>query len=323
MNLLTMKQRLQRRTNGDDSSIPTGAATKWTDYLNEAQRALLRQQGMESLRYGTLTVASVANQQAYALPAHGIERINRIWETTNDYKLEYRSLEWLRRVDPDPRSGTPAYWIPTGYAEVHTQPSDASEIFVKSSAAGDTTQTAYIEGIITGGYYRTASVTLTGTTAVSLSATITSFIQITKFYLSATCAGNVTLHEDSGSGTELAKIVIGDTRAQFLQFLLYPTPSAVITYTLDVLRAVPEMSNDTDEPLLPFDFHDLLIDKAELKNTKKADDPARYAMLTAEIKRAEADLRSFVTSHPDWTPAWGGEAEAQRSSLGAWFPAGT
>ena len=134
--------------------------------------------------------------------------------------------------------------------------------------------------------------------------------------------GVVTLHEDSGSGTEIARIHTGDVRAQFHRFLLYPTPSAVVTYTADVLRQIPEMSNDTDEPLLPEDFHDLLLDKAELKDTKKADDPSRYAMLVREIERAEKDLRSFITSHPDWQPNWDGYT-VERSALGAWFPAGS
>jgi hypothetical protein len=320
MNFLQLQQRLARRRGAADGTLVTATATRYKDALNEVHRALLRQPGMEPLRYALMTVASVAGQQAYAVPAQGVARINRIWETTNDRKLEYRTLDWLRRVDPNPQQGTPWAWIPTGYVEVHTQPSNASEIFVKSSAAGDTTQTAYIEGFITGGYYRTASVTLTGTTAVSLSAAITSFIQITKFYLSAAAAGTVTLHEDSGAGTELARIAIGDVRAQFYAFLLYDTPSAVVTYSLDVLRAIPDMSNDTDEPLIPEDFHDLLIDKAERKELRKQDDPNRMVMLDRDIAAAESELRSFITNHPDWRPQFGGPTE-ERSRLGGWFPA--
>lgn len=313
-----MKKVLARRRNVNDVAIPTNTATRYLDLLNESHRAVLRQPGMESLRYALLTIASVADQQAYALPAQGIARINRLWETTNDRKLEYRTLDWLRTVDTDPQAGTPAFWIPTGFAEVHTQPSDASEVFVKSTNAGDT-GSAYVEGIITGGYTRGATVSMTGVTAVGTS--ITSHIQITKFYLSTAAVGVVTLHEDSGAGTELARIHTGDVRAQFHRFLLYPTPSAVVTYYADVLRAIPDMSNDTDEPLLPEDFHDLLIDKAELKDVKKADDPTRYAMLVREIDRAERDLRSFITSHPDWQPNWGGYDVERSSFAGGWYPA--
>lgn len=318
MTLAQMKTRLAERLNANSSSIPTLTATRFTNALNEAQRSVLRTRGMESLRHGIVTVASVANQQTYALPAQGIARINRIWETTNDRKLSYRTLDWLRTVDPDPSTGTPWAYVPTGFAEVHTQPSDASAVYADSTSASDT-NTAYVEGIRSGGYYGSASVSMTGTTAVAIG-TITDFILITKFYLSAAAVGTVTLHEDASGGTELAKLAIGDVRAQYHQFLLYPTPSAVITYFADVLRAIPEMSNDTDEPLLPEDFHDLLIDKAELKHAKKADDPSRYAMLQAEIQRAERDLMAFVTSHPDWSPSWN-SGETGISSLGSAFPA--
>lgn len=319
MNLLQMQQRLQRRRQGNYSSIPADAVAKWKDYLNESHRAVLRMPGMESLRYAYLTFASVASQPAYCLPTQGIERVTRIWETTNDTKLQYRTPAWLREVDPDPQTGTPYFWVPTGYAEVHTQPSDASAVFVDSTSGSDT-GTAYVEGITAGGYFQSKSVSMTGTTAVNISAAVSDWIQITKFYLSTAAVGVVTLHEDASGGTELAKIAIGDVRANYIRFLLYPTPAAVITYSCDVLRAIPDMTNDTDEPLIPESFHDLLIDMAELKDTKKADDPSRFSMLTTMVRDAKADLKSFVTSHPDYVPNWGDDRVERAAFAGGWFP---
>jgi len=278
---------------------------------------------MEGLRQGTVTFASVASQKMYALPTQGIARINRITEATNDRKLEYRTPTWLDTTAPDAvnLTGTPWAWIPRGFAEAHTQPSNASSVFVDSTSASDT-NTAYVEGITTGGYFQSKSVSMTGVTAVDISAAVTDWIFITKFYLSAAAVGTVTLHEDASGGTELSKIAIGDVRAQFSAFQLFLTPSAVITYTADVLRAIPEMSNDTDECLLPQDFEDLLIDKAELKELRKQDDPNRYAMLQADVKRGESELATFVTGHPDWRPEFGGY-QSEFSSLGAQFPADT
>jgi hypothetical protein len=319
MTFLQLQQRLARRRGANDSTLVTATATRYKDALNEAHRQILRTPGMETLRHGTITFASVASTPRYALPADGVAKINRLTETTNDRKLQYQTPGWLDASAPDPTEGTPWAWIPRGLVEVQTQPANASELFIKSTAAGDT-GTAYVEGIITGGYYRTASVTMTGTTAVSLAATITSFILVTKVYLSAVAVGTVTLHEDSGSGTELARIAIGDSRGQYHQIQLYPTPSAVVTYTVDILRAIPDMTNDRDEPLLPEDFHDLLIDRAELKELRKQDDPRRSQLLIADIARGESQLRSWVTTHPDWSPRWGAPP-AQISTLGAWFPA--
>ena len=323
MNFLNLKTRLAIRRGAVSGTLQTDTNTRYGHAVNEVHRQLLRMQGMESLRYAPVTFASVDSQKLYALPVQGIARINRITEATNDRKLTYKTPGWLDSHAPDPQTGTPWAWIPRGYAEVHTQPSDASEIFVKSTSAADTTQTAYIEGYITGGYYRTASVTLTGATAVTLSASITNFIVITKCYLSAAAAGIVTLHEDSGAGTELARIAIGDVRAQFTVFQLYNTPSAAITYTCDVLRSIPDMSNDTDEPLIPEDFHDLILDKAERKELRKADDPNRIKVLDADILRGERELKSFVINHPDWKPSWDDAMPPQVSTLGAYYPAGT
>lgn len=320
MNLLQLETRLAIRRGASSGTLVTATKTRYAHALNESHRTLLRMQGMEKLRYGVLTFASVADQKLYALPAQGVARINRITEATNDRKLDYRTADWLDTVSPDPVPGTPWAWIPRGYAEVHTQPSDASSVFVDSTSASDTTQTAYVEGITAGGYYQSKSVTLTGLTAVNISAAVTDWIHITKFYLSAAAAGIVTLHEDASGGTELSKIAIGDVRAQFHAFQLFHTPSAVITYTADILRSIPDMANDTDEPLLPEDFHDLLIDMAELKELRKQDDPNRYAMLLADVTRGKRDLVSFVVNHPDWKPTWDGN-RSEFSSLGAWFPA--
>ena len=173
-----------------------------------------------------------------------------------------------------------------------------------------------------GGYYRTASVTLTGTTAVTLSASITNFIRITKCYLSAVGVGIVTLHEDSGAGTELSRLAIGDVRAQFSSLLLIGTPSAAITYTCDVLRSIPDMTNDTDEPLIPEDFHDLILDKAERKELRKADDPNRIRVLDADILKGERELKSYVINHPDYRPRWDDAMPPQVSTLGPYYPAG-
>src|SRR3990167_10968925 len=160
MTFLQMEQRLARRRGASDSTLVTATATRYKDALNEAPPSVPRKPGRESLRYGLITFASEASKTLYALPEHGLARINRITDPTNQRKLVYRTPDWLDTLAPDPTEGTPWAWIPRGYTAVHTQPSDASEIFVDSTAAGDT-GTAYIEGYITGGYYRTASVTMT------------------------------------------------------------------------------------------------------------------------------------------------------------------
>lgn len=320
MNFITMKRRLARRTNKNDTTLDSLTNQRLGDFINEAHREILSEPGCAQLRDDIITFASVNAQQRYALPAQGVARINRIWETTNDRRLLRATLTWLREIDPDPSSSSPTHWIPLSYQQVHTQPSDASQVFVKSSAAGDTTQTCYVEGVTTGGYRRTASVVLTGTVAVSLAAAITDFIQIDKCYLSAAAVGLVTLHEDSGAGTELSRIAIGDTYGQFTSFLLYPTPSSAVTFQCDITRGIGEMTNDTDEPLLPEDFHDLLLELAELKELEKSGDMVRQKLVSERVSKRRVDLRAWLFMPQDQDAS--NAASNGGSNLGAFFPVG-
>jgi hypothetical protein len=303
---LQAQQNLARRLNKTAGTLVTDTGTRFKDRLNERHRELLRMPGMGSLRWGNIAVASVASQQGYAVPMQGVARIDRGYDPSNRIKLTRKDLSWFREVDPNPMTGQPEYIVETGNVQVHTQPSDASEVFVKSTSASDTTQTCYVEGFITGGYRRTASVTLTGATAVSLASTITNWILVDKVYLSAAGAGIVTLHEDSGAGTELSRIAIGDTWGSFLSFLLYPTPSAVVTYRLDITRTIPTLTNDTDEFWIHEDFHDVVIDGAEMDELVKSDDASRFQMVRDRWMQGKKDLKTWVQDHPDWRPVMTG-----------------
>lgn len=321
MTLRDLERAVYRRLNKNASVPNHETQQRIRTFINERHRMLLRK--FSHLRDTTLAFDTVAGIQAYALPEQGIARVNRIWDTTNDYSLEQRSLGWLRSVDPDPPQATPTYWIPEGYAQVHTQPDDASEVFVTSTSASDVNR-CYVEGMITGGHRRTAEVTMTGTTAVSLSATIANWIQIDKFYLSEDAVGTVTLHADSGAGDELSKIAIGDTYAKYLSFLLYPTPSAVVEYACDVTRWIADMVNPLDEPLLPADFHDLLSIGARLDEYEHSDD-SRRRLAEVEWDEGVKDLTSWLVAHPSVRIDLNTEMAraGERSRLGPWYPAGS
>lgn len=101
-------------------------------------------------------------------------------------------------------------------------------------------------------------------------------------------------------------------------FLLWPTPDAVITYTLDITSPITELSGDSDVPLLPDDFHDLLIDLAELSELRKQDDPARWSLVSQKAKQGEADLRAWLVVQPDYRPFQ--DDRMGRSRLGPQFP---
>ena len=321
MTLSTLLADLYRRL-GYASSPATEITTRLTAFLNQAQRDVLSEPGMDLLLHGTATFATVASTPQYSLP-QSVARIRKIYETTNDIALCGLSLDAYRTFDPDTtaNTGNPTHWVDLGWAAVSAQPSDASQIFVDSTSGSDT-NTAYLEGYRTGGYFTSLSVTMTGTTAVALSSSITDIVEITKFYLSAAAVGTVTLHEDASGGTELARIPIGQTHARYKRIALWPCPSSAITVSVDYERDVQDMANSTDEPVLPVRFHPILIEGALKREMTKKDD-SRYANATREYDRMLRQLKYFTYSNQDHRPVMGRRTLQRPSRLGGWFEAGT
>ncbi len=282
--LTTLARRLNKNT-----TLDTATQSRLLDFLNDIHRELLSLPGTQRLRDLTTSFATVANQTEYALV--NVARPLRIYEPTNQRVLQEISLDLWRNVAPDVTgtTGTPDSFVWLGYSPVATQPTAAAELFVKSTSAADTTQVCYVEGEITGGYPRTASVTITGVTAVTLGATITTWERITKCYLSAAGAGVITLHMTSGAGTELARIGIGRTAQPYTRIALHPTPSAAVTHYVDYQVETTDLAQSADVPRLPVDFHDLLVYGAMLKEYEHMDDPR----IQAAAGNYQRRLRAF------------------------------
>lgn len=272
MNLQQIENTLYDRLGFDIANPETVVTTRLRRYVNDTYRRILGTRGCGKLRRRTLTFSSVASSP-YAVLPQAATNLYTIQDRTNNWLLDPWTLNDLRGRDPGLTSGTanPYAFVVVNYASpVAKQPADASELFAKSDAASDgATKTVQLEGLTTGGYTRTASVAMNGTTAVSLGATITSWTDVTKFYLApssgttlVTAAGNVTLHEDSGAGTELARITIGRAFPRYTLLHLYPTPATAQTYYADVDLHIEDMSSLADEPLLPEDFHWILVEGA-------------------------------------------------------------
>lgn len=308
---------LARRTN-KNTTLDTVTQNRLVDFLNERQRRILSLPGTQHLRDVVLSFTSVSSQADYVFP--NLSKVRRVTDQTNDRVLfEMSEADW-RVVDPAQDTGTPQAFVWRGRRAVAKQPSAAAEVFVKSTASGDTTQTAYVEGMITGGYIRTASVTLTGTTAVTLASAITTWERIDKFYLSAAAAGTVTLHQTSGAGTELARITIGSTNTDYFCVSLWPTPdSSSYTYLVDAERQTPTLAQSTDVPVLPEDFHDLLLLGA-LQDEYQHMNDGRYAMAADEYRRREGQFRYWLAETASRRAL---PETAPPSRLGSWYPAGT
>jgi hypothetical protein len=289
---------------GFGTSPASDVATRVLRFINEGIRTILSEPGLTRLADsdGVWPVASVASQSRYVVP-EAVAQIRGISERTNDYVLGVMSLDRYRRVQPDPASqtGTPTHYVPIGRQAVAAQPGDgtSSSIYAKSTSLSDTTQTVYVEGLSAGAVVQNTA-TLNGTTAVLLSPY--ALTEISDFYLSAVGAGTITLHDDSGVGTELA---------------------AVVSYLVDYRRELTDLANATDEPPLPTDYHRILVDyvvwrelvlKSDLDRAAEA--KGRYDLGLRRLKYATQNLAGEL-------PVMGRGGRVGHSRLGPWFPADT
>lgn len=293
-------------------------AVRLASFLNTTHRQLLGLPGMESLRDDTITFASVSGQSLYGLPA-ALTRIESISDRTTLLRLRLRSLNDIRTTDPGLVSTGPAdSYIPRGLQQVQVQPSAATGLWVVSTNAADTTQSIKIETVRTGGLSFSGAATLNGTTRVQVGS-LTDHSEVTKFYSSAVGVGDISLYTAAAAGTVLATIPIGSTYVRYQGLQLYPTPASAITYYVDYVRNVLDMVNVTDEPLLPDDFHWVLVEGALLKEWTKRDDDRRVAAEQAYAQGVSA-LKYFVRCLADDLPVSGRRNDWGRSRFGAHYP---
>jgi hypothetical protein len=304
------------------STPATDVTTRLTAFLNETQQELAEDPRLASLLRGETTFATVVSQAEYGLPPN-LGRITTIRDTGNRWKLRPESLNWYRGAWPDQtQSGTPDRYVLLGPKPVKLQPAAATGVWAASSSASDTVPTVSVEAVRTGGYpHQPTAVALTGTSRVAIGAQ-TDYIEITDFYLSAVCVGDVTLYDAAAAGNVLGVIPKGQTRSTYEWIAFCPTPSAIRTYGLDYERFASDLVNGTDEPYwVPAKFHRLLGAGARKKEYEYQGDE-RLALASQEFDRGVQMLVSHVNNPPDYVLV-PGRGRGGRSDLGSAYPAGT
>jgi hypothetical protein len=129
------------------------------------------------------------------------------------------------------------------------------------------------------------------------------------------------LLEDSGLGTELARITIGAKRPRYQAIALWPTPAAILTYYVDYRREVLDLVNAADEPPLPTDLHWVLTAYARMREYEKVDDH-RYQAAQADWADGLRKIKNYVLNPADYRPIQGKLPTRGGSNLGAWYPDG-
>lgn len=296
---------------------------------------------MDQLRDTTVTFATVASQKKYGLP-QALVKIRDIYDVTNQRRVLPKTLDYVRNVDPGLTaiSSFVENWIPlNGWgAELVELAATGVGLWVASSSASDTTQKAYLEttrlGGISGGTAVSGGTALNGTTRVQVGA-LTDHVEIVKFYVDTVGIGAISVFDAASNGNLLSTIQIGRTSARFYMIQIYPTPGAAVTLSVDCQRAIQDLVQATEEPLLPEDFHEALVHLATHEEWVNRDDsragapdPRNANRGTGEYGRGMqivSELRHYVLTSPDDIPVQRGpRGLSQRvSRLGGNFPAGT
>jgi hypothetical protein len=303
------------------ASPATDVTTRLGNALNEGHRMILREPGLQRLRDipANLTFASVASLGYYGLPPV-LSDIRAITDRTNDRRLRVLSWTELRAGDPGlDATGTPYGYLYVGIRQIKRLPAGTG-LWAVSSSAGDTTQTIMANGIRTAGDPTgDQTATLNGATRAQIG-TLTDYVDVLQISLSAVGAGVVDLYDAAAAGNLLASIPVGALHPQYLGVILYPTPTDAITYYADGPARILDMDDAQDVPMLPEEFHDLLVHAALLIEYQKRDDPRRQAALE-HYKRGLSSLKHHLAAGPDDLPVMGRPNTVRSSRLGPWFPA--
>jgi len=306
-----------RRLNYADSP-PPDVSLRMTQWINIWHQRLLTLPGVDSLRDTTLSFSSAIGQTQYALP-DGLARIRKIYEVTSPRVLRQEQWAWIREYDPQLlAAGVPDVYAFVSYKAVKAQPSTA-QIWAVSTNGGDTQQITVGGFSAAGERLPPITVSLAGTAPVLVSS---SFIrEIDRVFLSAPAVGTVELMDTPtvATGKPLLYILPGKTSTRYQWIQLWPTPASALTYYVDCQRNLDPLALAMDEPLLPPEFHWLLVEAACFEEWLRKGDP-RAATAKAEIDTGVKAMRHWVWSLPDYQPSNAAQGD-RPSRLGGQYPA--
>jgi hypothetical protein len=297
--------------------------TRIKAFINETHEEILSHPNLRSLLYGTMTFDSVASRARYGISTQA--QIRGMVNTANQVTLQPRSLSWYRSRNPAPalNEGIPDWYIPLGQVAVTQVPATTGTgLWVASTSGTDTAgPTVTIDAVRVGGYpHSQTAVALTGTTRVQIG-TLTDYIDVAQFQLSAVTVGDISLFDAAVAGNTLATIPRGSTTSRYWGFLLCLTPSSALTYTVDLEHELFTLTANTDEPLLPQKFHRLLAMGARMKEYEKTSD-ARFGVAKAQYDEGFRNLLYAVSCPPGFTVVPGGNGDQTGSNLGPFYPPG-
>jgi hypothetical protein len=303
---------------------PASITTRLKGYVQRAYVQILREPDLSQLRdtLAPLVFTSVLNQSIYGLPSQ-ISRVVAITDRVNNRLLTPISLVELRLNDPGlTATGTPWAWVPIGYGPAQTVPASTGIWVASTSAADAATVTAQVNGVRANGLPTGDLVAaLNGVTRVPVG-TVTDLVDVQGISVTsaAPTAGTITFSDAAVAGNVIAQIAPGRTAPRYFRVQLYPIPDAGQPYSVDGQMHVPDLDDAEDVPLLPPDFHSLLVTGALIHEYKRKDDQARIVTLLPDWQVGIARLKHAISATATDIPVKGQPVAQRFSRFGAWTP---
>lgn len=246
MNRIYIDMQTNVGNNVQDTSSATQTIIK--RYINDTYFDLLRRFNWNFCNHD-YSITTVAGTQDYALPRDFGKELY-VLEDTNNAEVEYISPQQLIR-------DYAATWSSTGTVNKYTildkpvldQPSSASIITIVSDAAGDTSQSVLVRGVV-GGIEDTESINLNGTSSADGTKQFTRIISISK---TAATTGKVTVTSNS------AAVTIATISPEVLHYKVkcvrfHSVPSAAVTIRMPYKISPLPLNDNTDVPLIDADI---------------------------------------------------------------------
>lgn len=354
MNLAEIRAHTFARCGWDAQNPGQTVINRIDGFINETYRSIMAKKGLETLRRHVVNWSSNPNRSMTTMPTC-VTRIYNLWDIEHGTVLRDLSVQDVRRADPKwgPFNQLGETGNPMGYAVYNLNtaafvqpweiaPQTGLYMQCASSSALDTSSTLVnVQGVNTAGHPVTASAALNGTTATIPFVSSWTWAIVTKFFLSSAtdpqllvpvAQGEIALAGNyPGPGTPvtpqtyLSLIPAGRKAAHYSAINLYPTPSVAVALSADCDIVSEDLVVAGDQPILPFDFHPLLVIGAAIKEYARREKSQQLVLLQREYNDLLADLMVYANrqvSELRQAPAGLGRGWG-RSQLGSMYPAGS
>lgn len=294
-NFLTLRKDVMEYL-GDTSST---TETLVGNEINEAITELLnRSLWRFAVRQTTITTTSgVAD---YYFPSDFDKTIS-LTQREDDVQLSRVFIADFERLVPDPTNmygaGRPKCYMELLDDRVLAQPSATAKVTLVSDSNSDLTYPKATVFGVSGGVDRTELVSLSAQNFVS---TVGTFSKLYSITLNLSCVGTVAAYQAT-AGTNLLKIYPGELERAYRKFKLWPTPDGSYTIYLTYQAVGLPLVNDSDTPIIPSKYHDVIKEMVISRLlTKQGDVKAAYFIQSAEKKIKEMMSSEDLTW--DYTP---------------------